>query len=139
MIWHRIARYILGIVMACYGVIKIFPIQFALPSEVYSLSLGDIDGVTLTWAFFGHSKWFAAVLGVFELIPATLLFFDRTKLIGSILLFPTLSAIALINIAYGFLPHMILFTCILWIVNVALLYAGRTRLRNSFDMLLVRD
>jgi len=40
---HLLARYILGVTMMAYGLIKIFQIQFALPSEIYNYELKRIS------------------------------------------------------------------------------------------------
>ncbi len=108
-----------------YGLIKIFGIQFILPSEVYEIPLKDIDGVTLTWAFMGFSKWFSLLLGLFEFVPAVLLLFNKTKLIGAIILFPSLLAIFLINNAFDFFVHMKIFTGLLLLADLIILYWGR--------------
>ena len=121
---YSLVRYILGVTMIVYGLIKIFQIQFSLPSEVYKYELEQLDGVTLAWAFLGFSSWFSFLLGVFELVPGFLLLFRRTKLLGAILLFPSLLAVFLINNAYNFLPHMRLLTGVLLLLNVLLLFSG---------------
>ena len=105
-ILENILRYALGIIMMAYGFIKIFEIQFLLPSEVFNLELNAIDGVTLTWVFLGFSPWFSILLGTMEFLPALLLLFNRTKLIGIVFLLPSLVVVFLVNNAYGFLLHM---------------------------------
>jgi len=112
--------------MIAYGLIKILDFQFILPEEVYNLQLYKIDGVTLAWVFLGYSSWFSKLLGFFELIPGILLLFNRTKYLGALLLFPSLTAIFLINNAYGFLLHMRIFTGILLTIDVAILYTVRS-------------
>lgn len=68
--WHLIMRYLLGVIMLGYGLIKILQIQFILPSHIYDYQLKQLDGVTLTWAFLNFSSWFTILLGLLELIPA---------------------------------------------------------------------
>jgi hypothetical protein len=116
--WQLIVRYLLGMIMLAYGLIKVFQIQFILPADAYELQLKQLDGVTLTWAFLGFSSWFPILLGVFEIVPAILLLFARTKLLGAILLFPSLLTV-MINNAYGFLPHMRISTGVLLSMNLA--------------------
>ena len=128
LILEGVLRYALSIIMMSYGIIKIFKIQFSLPSEVYNLSIGELDGVTLTWAFLGFSSWFSVLLGVFEFVPSALLLFTRTKLIGAVLLFPMLLTVFLINNAYGFLTYMRVFTGMLLLMNICLLFLNRNAL-----------
>ncbi|MDQ3394452.1 MAG: hypothetical protein M3512_10130 [Bacteroidota bacterium] len=116
-----VLRYVLGLIMIAYGLIKILEIQFVLPQSVYDIPLKDLDGVTLVWAFLGFSSWFTVLLGIMEFIPATLVLFRRTKLIGTLLLLPSTFSIFLINNAYEFLPHMRFFTGILLIINLILI------------------
>ena len=68
------------------------------------------DKVELTWAFLGFSTWFSILLGFLELVPGFLLLFKRTKFLGAILLFPSLLGVFLVNNAYNFMSHMIIFT-----------------------------
>lgn len=116
-----IFRYVLGLIMIAYGSIKILEIQFVLPQSVYDVPLKDLDGVALAWAFLGFSSWFTVLLGIIEFIPATLLLFRRTKLVGALLLLPSTFSVFLINNAYKFLPHMRLFTATLLMMNLILL------------------
>jgi hypothetical protein len=119
--YEGILRYMLGLVMLVYGLIKIFRIQFNLPDFVYEEPLKRLDGVTLTWAFLGYSPWFSVILGFSEAIPAVLLLFRRTGLLGALLIFPVLVNVFLVNMAYDFLPHMRLFSGGLLMMNITLL------------------
>jgi len=94
-------RYILGITMIVYGLIKILRIQFVLPPDIYRHPLGQLDGVTITWAFLGFTSWFSILLGILELTPGFLLLFRKTNLLGAILLSPILLSVFLINVAYN--------------------------------------
>ena len=119
--YEIVIRYILGLIMVAYGLIKIFQIQFRLPPSSYEIPLGHLDGITLTWAFLGYNSWFAFLLGIFEFLSGVLLLFKSTKLMGGILLLPTLIAIFLINNAFGFLTYMRIFTGFLLLLNILLL------------------
>lgn len=121
---HSLIRYLLGVTMMAYGLIKILQTQFSLPPEVYHYQLEQLDGVTLAWAFLGFSFWFSTFLGVFELVPGFLLLFRRTSLLGAILLFPSLLMVFLVNNAYHFLPGMRIFTGVLLLLDVLLLISG---------------
>jgi hypothetical protein len=130
--WHLTLRYLLGMIMLAYGLIKVFQIQFILPADAYELQLKQLDGVTLTWAFLGFSSWFRVLLGIFEIVPAILLLFARTKLLGAILLFPSLLTVFIINNAYGFLPYMRIFTGVLLSINLLLIIPHRKILLKIF-------
>lgn len=129
-------RYFLSFVMIVYSVVKFAGIQFALPEGVTNMPLKDIDGVTLTFAFLGYSKWFAIFLGAAELLPAILLWFSRTYLAGGILLFPIIVFVFLVNINYGFFPHMVLWTGALLTLDGILLFSQRKKLVQIFRLIL---
>ena len=136
LLWELMIRYVLGLVMLAYGVIKIVGIQFVLPSVVYEYQLKELDGITLTWAFLGFSSWFSILLGLFESVSALLLLFRSTKLIGAILLFPALLTVSLINNAYGFLLHMRVLTGVLLLMDVSLLWSHRKVFRRAFQEII---
>lgn len=96
-----ITRYLLGIIMIPYALTKIFRTQFVLSGFTLTelRSLESISGTTLTWAFLGHSAWFQILLGCLELIPAILLLFRRTTLLGATLMLPLTLNVFLINYA----------------------------------------
>ena len=132
----NILRYALGILMMAYGLVKILQIQFVLPPDVYNSQLNQLDGVTLTWAFLGFSSWFSTLLGAFELVPGFFLLFRKTKLLGIILLLPSLLSVFLVNIAYDFLPYMKVLTGTLLLLDLMLLYPHR-KILSSFVMNLL--
>ena len=137
-LWYLIVRYALGLIMLAYGWIKILGLQFILPDAIYEYQLKDLDGVTLTWAFLGFSRWFSTLLGLAEFIPAFLLLFRKTKVIGAILL-PALLAIFLINNAYGFLPHMRIFTGVLLMMDLLLISAYYKEIRKFLETILQKQ
>ncbi|MBK8290111.1 MAG: hypothetical protein IPK96_03245 [Flammeovirgaceae bacterium] len=118
-------RYMLGLTMIAYGLIKILQIQFVLPPDVYLLPLNQLDGVTITWAFLGFSSWFSMLLGVIELVPGFLLLFRKTQLLGSLLLLPALLGVFLVNIAFDFSPPMKVLTGALLFLNLVIIYPNR--------------
>jgi hypothetical protein len=125
-------RYALGIIILVYAYVKIINFQFTIPDEFKSVPIGEADGVLLTFSFFGHSSWFSFLLGIAELIPAVFLFFKRTAFLGALLLFPVLSFIFLINIAYDFVPVMKVWTASLLSLNLILLFYYKKRLAAIF-------
>lgn len=129
---ESLVRYVLGITMMCYGLIKIFQIQFELPAEVLRISIEKSRRCYDHLAFLGFSSWFSVLLGIFELIPAFLLLFRKTVVLGAILLFPSLFVVFAINNAYDFLPHMRFFTGLLFALNLSLLFPRRKIFLDCF-------
>src|SRR5687768_8136069 len=111
--------------MFLYAYIKIVNFQFAVPDDLKLVPIKDADGVVLTFSYFGYSRWFSMLIGLAELIPALLLFFKRTAFLGARLLFPIMTFILLINLAYDFVPFMKIWTASILAVNISLLLIYR--------------
>ena len=92
-----LARLALALGMMPYGVSKLVDFQFQVDSSNYARPLGELPGTILTWAFLGYSPVFQALLGVFEVVPAVLLLFARTRRLGALLMFPVTLNVAMIN------------------------------------------
>ncbi len=94
-----IVRYLLAGEMMGYGLLKAIGLQavFVFPFSAWQRPLEEAIGSQLTWAFIGYSTWFRVLLGLFEFIPAVLLLFRRTTLLGAILLLPMTIGVFLIN------------------------------------------
>lgn len=91
-------RYYLGFGLLTYGLTKIFQTQFVLlPFAAWQLPLEKASGTDLTWLFLGRTPWFQVLLGFLEFIPAILILFRRTALLGAILLLPMTLNVFLIN------------------------------------------
>jgi hypothetical protein len=136
--YETILRYVLGLVMLAYGWIKLLNTQFIIPSYLWEVPLKEMDGVTLTWAFLGHSSWYSRLLGLLEVIPALLLLFRKTQLLGALLLFPVLLNIFLINLAFDFLPLMQMLTASLLLMNLLLLLFHYPLLKAVYKQLIGR-
>ena len=101
-----VARLVLALGMMPYGVSKLFLLQFQVAASAYAQPLGETPSTTLTWAFLGYSPVFQFRLGTFEIIPAVLLLFARTRRLGALLLLPVVLNVAMFNyfLAYGRAP-----------------------------------
>lgn len=97
-------RYLLGFSLMPYAVSKLMQAQFQVSAYTYTRPLGEIPGKMLTWSFLGYAPWFQVFLGFAEFVPSVLLFFRRTKSIGSLLLFPVLLNVCLMNFAMDLWP-----------------------------------
>lgn len=120
--YETIIRYLLGLMMLPYGISKILRTQFViLPFQNWSEPLKDISGITLTWAFLGYSPWFTVMLGLLEVVPAILLLFRKTRLLGALILLPVSLNVFLINIALELWPGTQMISGVLLFLNLAIL------------------
>ena len=115
------ARLLLGIGMMPYAINKIFDYQFQVSAWKYAQSLGNVNGKTLTWAMMGYSPHFQTLLGFFELVPAILLFFNRTRRLGALLMFPVALNVFLINVFLHLWPSTQIISGFLLALNVIVL------------------
>ncbi|PTM02023.1 MAG: hypothetical protein DA407_15475, partial [Bacteroidetes bacterium] len=80
------------IIINIYAISKLLGGQFymkgKLPAEVANTTLGDASGFSLAWTFMGHSYFYILFIGITQLIGAWFLLWNKTKLIGVVILIP---------------------------------------------------
>ncbi|MFC3756443.1 hypothetical protein ACFONJ_10740 [Chryseobacterium tructae] len=76
------AIFIVSISMLIYGLSK--PFQFA--SVENTQVMNKLSGQQLMWAFYGYSKLYPIIIGFFEVTGALLILFNRTRILGCLLL-----------------------------------------------------
>jgi hypothetical protein len=135
-----LCRYGLGLTMIPYAVSKLLQLQFVvLPTHAWQLPLEQLSGPILAWSFLGHSGWFQVLLGVLELVPALLLLFRRTTLIGAILLLPLTLNVLLVNEAFNLWPETRLTALVLLLLNVGLLVFEWRNIKHILLLILQRE
>jgi hypothetical protein len=80
-----------------YGAAKAFQFQGAALSETPINQAGRAE---LMWAFFGATSFYPIFIGVIQISGAFLLLFQRTKLLGALILFPIFMNIILMDYLY---------------------------------------
>jgi hypothetical protein len=100
--WLRaIVRYRAGIGIIGFGFTKLLPVQMPYPSlGLLNTDFGDFTAQKIYWLSIGIVPWYQVFAGVVEITAGTLLFFRKTTLIGSALLFGALGDIVYVNFAY---------------------------------------
>lgn len=95
-----IIRYFLASIILSYGFAKVFASQFPHLMANMDARMTELTPMRVAWAFFGYSKGYQIFLGWGEVIPAVLLLFRRTTLLGSILMFTVMLNVFLVNIFF---------------------------------------
>lgn len=109
-----LARYYLAVVLLGYGLSKVFPMQFPEPGLIrLTQEYGDSSPMGLAWTFMGFSTGYQVFAGIMEVIPALLLFFRRTVLIGALIAAAVMTNVFLINMFFDvpvklFSAHLLL-------------------------------
>jgi hypothetical protein len=101
--WLRVlARYALAFALLAYGVAKIIPPTQFPPLQARQLteSYGQSSPMGLLWNFMGFSPAYTIFAGCAELIPAFLLLFRRTALLGSLLAAGVMLNVVMLNFCY---------------------------------------
>jgi uncharacterized membrane protein YphA (DoxX/SURF4 family) len=95
------SRWYLGYYMIDYGCGKLTGEQFNVSdTKILQTPLKDVNEFYIAWFLFGKSYLFNYFVGLFQLIGGILIIFNRTVLLGAILLLPIISTILLIDIAF---------------------------------------
>ena len=95
--------------LTAYGVGKIIGGQFytaaRIPDEIALMPIGLVPDYELAWTFMGRSFGYILFIGLAEIIGACLLLFNKTKLIGTLILIPIMVNVIVFDIffldAYG--------------------------------------
>lgn len=93
-------RWLAAFNIASFGWKKLLGLQFIVPLHIAQQPMNQQSGEWLTWFYFGYSPAFGVLLAVIQLVGAGLLLFNRTLLLGAIILAALLVNITLINICY---------------------------------------
>jgi len=92
-----------------YGIAKILGGQFytvtSIPEDIATIPIGQVPDFELAWTFMGRSFGYILFIGLAEIIGACLLLFNKTKLIGTLILIPIMVNVIVFDIffldAYG--------------------------------------
>ncbi|WP_027066567.1 DoxX family membrane protein [Maribacter sp. Hel_I_7] len=94
-------RWYLVFYMINYGWSKLTLSQFGVyDASILEQPIKDIDSFYVAWHLYGRSTFFNISTGVLEIIGGLLLIFNRTVLIGALLVLSILTQILIIDIAF---------------------------------------
>lgn len=135
-IFENAISWIVALAMFIYGASKI--IQFDGAAEIDKL-VADMTGMELMWAFYGYSKAFAIILGIFELIGAVLIMNKRTRIIGCLFTSTILVNVIIQDIFFGVhlgalkaaILYQIWILVILWLNRERVIRGIKTLIRSN--------
>jgi len=93
-------RYYLAFIIFGYGFAKVFAGQFPHMMANMDARFIELSPMRVAWAFFGYSRGYQEFLGWGEVVPALLLLFRRTALLGALMMFVVMLNVFLINIFF---------------------------------------
>src|SRR4051812_43069421 len=95
-----IIRYYLASIILSYGFAKVFTSQFPHLMANMDARFIELSPMRVAWSFFGYSRGYQIFLGWGEVIPAALLLFRRTTLLGALIMFVVMLNVFLVNIFF---------------------------------------
>lgn len=111
--------------IANYGLGKIIGGQFyrpgSIPEKIAQTPLGETNSYDLAWTFFGHSNGYILFIGISQIIGATLLLFNRTKLLGGAILIPILLNIIVVDSLFG-VAYGALFSACFYLASILFVF-----------------
>ena len=103
-LFEVVLRQCVFIILNIYALSKIFGGQFymkgKLPAEIANTTLGEASGFSLAWTFMGHSYWYILFVGIAQLVGAWFLLWNKTKLLGVLILIPIMVNIIIFDIIF---------------------------------------
>ena len=99
-----VLRQCVFIILNIYAISKIFGGQFymkgKIPNEIATTTLGEASGFSLAWTFMGHSYFYILFVGITQLIGAWFLMWNKTKLLGVLILIPIMVNIIIFDVIF---------------------------------------
>jgi uncharacterized membrane protein YphA (DoxX/SURF4 family) len=94
-------RWYLVFYMISYGWSKLTLSQFGIhDASILEEPIKDLDSFYVAWHLYGRSTFFNITTGLLEVIGGVLLIFNRTTLLGAVLILSMLGQILIIDIAF---------------------------------------
>ena len=129
--FYTLLAYYIALTLIKYGADKIFKCQFYFPepNTLYT-PVGKLTPDILYWSFMGSSYSYTVFSGIIEIIPALLLLFKRTRLLGALIAFMVLLNVVMIN--FGFDITVKLYSLILLAFAGLIIIPELPKLYNFF-------
>lgn len=141
--WKRLfetaCRYYVFIFLNFYGLGKIIGGQFYrrgnLPPEVANTTIENASAYDLAWSFMGYSFAYILFIGISQIIGAWLLMWNKTKLLGVIILFPIMVNIIVFDIIFLDVKDALVNATIYFLMLLYILYANQEKITEAFRIL----
>lgn len=124
-----IIRYWLALSISTYGFAKILKTQFQTPDFFLDTPLSSLNGMSLTWYYYGYSYPLAVIIGLLQIGGASLLLYRRTTLLGVLILLPVMVNIVLINLFYKIAVGAFFNSVVYSFALIFFLFLNRERLK----------
>ncbi len=113
-----------------YGIAKLTGFQFVYHAPPPDLLFKDVGPLGIMWYFFSLKKGYAILVALSEIIPALLILFKRTRFIGAILYFVTVTNILALNFFFNITQSTLIISVILFINTIIIFLSERQKLKT---------
>lgn len=128
------------ILLNIYALSKLLGGQFymngKLPAEVANTTLGEASSFSLAWTFMGHSYVYILFIGLTQLIGAWFLLWNKTKLLGVLILIPILVNIIIFDIIFLDVYPALANAFIVFAMLVLILFLNKENITEAFQKLI---
>ena len=137
--FELVLRQCVFIILNIYGISKLLGGQFymngKLPEQITNTTLGEASGFSLAWTFMGHSYAYILFIGITQLIGAWFLLWNKTKLIGVLILTPIMVNIILFDIIFLDVYPALANAIIVFIMLMFILFFNKEKVMESYQKL----
>ncbi len=125
-----------GFYVFIYGIGKI--VQFN-GAKSLDITIKEASNSQIMWAFFGTTLSYPIMIGSLQILGAILLVFNKSKLIGAILLTPLFLNIIVLDLLYEIHRGALLNAILFQIVFLIIIIKERERIKLAFNTLWVHS
>ena len=126
-----------------YGIGKIMGGQFyrkgQLPAEVAQTTIEQASAYDLAWSFMGYSFVYILFVGISQIIGAWLLIWNRTKILGVMILFPIMVNIIVFDIIFLDVRDALANAIIYFLMLNYILFFNKEKVIKAFQALTKID
>ncbi len=134
-IFEIVCRWYVFIFLNFYGIGKIMGGQFYrrgnLPDEVRNITLENADAFNLAWTFMGYSFGYILFVGVLQIIGAWMLLWNKTKILGVLILIPIMANIIAFDIVFLESKRALANAILYFLLLNLILYFNRDRVKKA--------
>lgn len=123
-----------------YGIGKIIGGQFHragnIPEEIAKTPIAEVGSFDLAWTFFGFSEGYIWFIGLSQILGGGLLLFNRTKIIGVLILIPILLNIIVVDFFFEISPGAMLSAILYLSMCCYILYYNKKQLIEAVKKII---
>lgn len=139
-IFEIVLRQCVFIILNIYAISKIFGGQFymkgKLPAEIANTTLVEASSFSLAWTFMGHSYFYILFVGFTQLLGAWLLLWNKTKLLGVLILIPIMVNIIIFDIIFLDVYPALANAIIVFLMLILILFFNKELISEAYQKII---